>query len=337
MVEPDALAEALREALSAPLLTIPSPPVALAGGFSRVMLRVPIEQAPGGLPAEVVVRILPDVAARDREVAFQATLARHGFDTIDVLATGDGNSRIGPFTVMPFVTGRPFVDLENRRDMLGAFRRVPGQLAETMLALHAVDPMLVRQGFGATIRAPDLDAILDEVASATIRSGDGELIAAFDRLASSRPDSDTPAGNQPTRNEVVCHGDLHPANLFVRADGAVLLLDWELAILGPAEFDLARTVLVLELLPAIAAAARPLLTVFGRRTAAAFLATYRSGSPYDPERLAWCRAVSALRLLTVVLGLQRGTPVARNWAPTRRQLRRIALESPTSVRSLRWG
>lgn len=312
------LGGALRGALGAPRLTVTSPPVTLTGGFSRTMLRVGVSGVPDGTPNDLVVRILPSLSARDREVAFQATLARAGFPTIDVVATGDGDeaSGLGPFSVMPYVAGRPFVDLDSPRDMLGSFRRVPGQLATTMLTLHATDPAPVRAALGRPDPDADLTSLVGDVVDAAARTADASVIAAARRLAATAPSGEV----------VVCHGDLHPVNLVVREDGIVVLLDWELALLGPREFDLARTALVLELIPGIRITAlRPLLTVFGRRAARAFLEAYRAGAPFDTARYEWCRALSSLRLLTVVLALQPDTAVARNWAPTRRTLRRIAL------------
>jgi aminoglycoside phosphotransferase (APT) family kinase protein len=163
VIAQEALVDALRDALSTPTLTMAAPPSSLQGGFSRVLIHVRVRSGTVEVPEDLVVRILPDVEARDREVAFQATLARQGFPTIEIIATGDGNDEIGPFSVMPFVAGRPFVDLESPREMVGAFRRVPAQLARTMATLHAVDPAEVMRAFDAHATRPDVDALLEQV------------------------------------------------------------------------------------------------------------------------------------------------------------------------------
>jgi aminoglycoside phosphotransferase (APT) family kinase protein len=101
---------------------------------------------------------------------------------------------------------------------------------------------------------------------------------------------------------VICHGDLHPFNLLV--DGKRwTIIDWSTAVVTDPHYDLGFTTLMLANPPLVGPA--PLGAVarrIGNRLARRFLRTYGSltGTPADPERLAWARSVHALRALTEV-------------------------------------
>jgi aminoglycoside phosphotransferase (APT) family kinase protein len=282
----------------------------LRGGFSTEMTKVVSSDG-----TAFVIRSCSDVDACAREVAFQGTLASMGFPTVAVLAHGVHRDR--PFIVMPFVRGRPFVDLDSPRDMLGAFKRVPTVLADVMIELHRVDPAGVADALGSDNRPDDVDWTLQAIGGRRSLL-DPDLARAFDRLRASRPSGEI----------VVCHGDLHPANLIVDEAGSVVLLDWEVAVLAPREYDVARSQLMLELIPGIRVPAiLPLLQVFGRRSAKAFVARYAQSETLDRARLRWYRQLAALRLLVLVIGAEPESAIAANWNPTRRGLRRIALSA----------
>lgn len=46
--------------------------------------------------------------------------------------------------------------------------------------------------------------------------------------------------------DVLVHGDLHPANVMLTADGDYIGIDWDFATRGPAGFDVARAYLLLK-------------------------------------------------------------------------------------------
>ncbi|MEV6288452.1 aminoglycoside phosphotransferase family protein [Kribbella sp. NPDC051770] len=65
----------------------------------------------------------------------------------------------------------------------------------------------------------------------------GELHAELHRRLQAIPAPSGTAGN------VVMHGDLHPENVMLTADGPVVI-DWRNATEGPAEFDVAMTAII---------------------------------------------------------------------------------------------
>ncbi|GAB3938097.1 hypothetical protein GCM10027614_17510 [Micromonospora vulcania] len=97
------------------------------------------------------------------------------------------------------------------------------------------------------------------------------LIEEVERLAAERPGP-----------SVVCHGDPHLGNLLLGPDGQVWLIDWDDAVLAPAECDLMFVVGgVLAFAPITAEQEVAALAGYGP-------------ADIDPTRLAWFLAVRAL-------------------------------------------
>jgi aminoglycoside phosphotransferase (APT) family kinase protein len=162
---------------------------------------------------------------------------------------------------------------------------MPGALAGLMARLHDVPP----------------DA-------AGADDGVGRVLADIDRddvhewLRAHRPVPAPP---------VICHGDLHGANLLFDGN-AVTVLDWELACCAPREYDVARTALILALLPGVPRAARRLLAWTARRSARSFVAEYVRRHPIDRDALRWFDVAHSARLLAVA---RRSGNVADLWRP----------------------
>jgi aminoglycoside phosphotransferase (APT) family kinase protein len=102
-----------------------------------------------------------------------------------------------------------------------------------------------------------------------------------------------PAGDR------LCHGDLHPGNVLVGADG-VSVIDWANATRGVPEADFARTVLLLEQadpLPGTSLFFRGLMAAGRSLFAGAFARAYRQRT-HDPLKQLdlWAIAHAAARL-----------------------------------------
>jgi len=107
-------------------------------------------------------------------------------------------------------------------------------------------------------------------------------------------------GGQPV---VICHGDLHPFNLLVDADGAVTVLDWSAALVAPRSYDVAFTALLLAEPPlALPGALRPVVRGIGRRLVRRFVRSYERHAhvAIDADKLAFFQAVVCLRALVEV-------------------------------------
>ena len=169
-------------------------------------------------------------------------------------------------------------------DMLAQLQRRPWRLvalartlARAALRIHQVPapPGLADQieVLDERITAADLDPHLRGYASRVLR-----CLPAGDRL---------------------CHGDLHPGNAIVTADGASII-DWSAATRGTPASDFARTLLLLrqaDPLPDTPVLFRLLISAGRSVFAAVFDRTYRRGAPRPLRHLPeWTVVHAAARL-----------------------------------------
>lgn len=101
----------------------------------------------------------------------------------------------------------------------------------------------------------------------------GELAV---RLRAIAPDDADLRGSEP--REALVHGDLHPGNVLMSAGGPVVI-DWESARAGPADFDAGTTWLLIDSADVddVPTLIRPILTLIRARFIRSFL--YRTGHP----------------------------------------------------------
>ena len=127
------------------------------------------------------------------------------------------------------------------------------------------------------------------------RALDRDDLAAAGRGSTHRP---------PAEPVVVCHGDMHPFNLLVDAEGATTVLDWSAAMLAPGTYDLG-----VHLSGARRPAARgprslrPVVRRAGRALSRRFLRAYDgSRQPRRPGVAGVAQGVVCLRALVEVAG-----------------------------------
>ncbi len=99
--------------------------------------------------------------------------------------------------------------------------------------------------------------------------------------------------------KALCHGDFHPDNIIVTANGPVVI-DWMTAKAGNPWADVARTSMILT----IGIAAAPiglLLRTFSRLFHSAYLRRYRALAPEpDDQRERWTPIIAAARLAETI-------------------------------------
>lgn len=294
------LLKALRELTDEPRLEYAEPPDRLTGGFWAELVAFRLAAAPDGLAGDLVARVMPDPQMARKETVIQAMVADQGFPTPAVHLAGGPDDGLGrAFMVMDRVNGAPLLA---GLDGVGAitalprlFARIPRVLAVAMADLHRLDPAPVRArlgtGGGASTSVPGL---LDRLRAGADLHDRTDLVQAADWLAA-HPPSQSP--------EVICHGDLHPFNLLEDESGHVTVLDWSAGLLGPRDYDLAFTSLVLAEPPiAVPGAARPLLRGGGRQLSRRFLRHYQdcSGVTVDKASLGWHQSLVCMRALVEV-------------------------------------
>lgn len=259
------------------------PPVRLTGGRSADSYRIDIRDPPNGIPATLVLRLQHDDDGAAHECALQASVAKTGFPTPAVLAAGaKGNGFGRPYIIMTFMPGMDPIKA-------GKIRSIPTLLADTMRRLHSLDPAPVRTALAAA--GVTRNARPRDVLDALTVSADSAVAAAARWLAPRMTEDDP---------QVVCHGDLHGLNLLMDGNRLSAVLDWELATLARREHDVARTELLLALMPGVGPAAiRPVLRWLGARAARQFLRAYRARAALDPAALDVFRALHVLRLIAL--------------------------------------
>jgi aminoglycoside phosphotransferase (APT) family kinase protein len=304
---------ALRQAGAEGPIEFESGPTRLEGGRSADIFRFRLAAGLEGLDGrrDLVLRLSPG-AGSVGEGEMQREVARLGYPAPKVLHLGflaDGPSRA--YIIMEAVDGRSMFDAVGA---LRSFRQVPGRLAELMLDLHRLDPTPVRRSLERVGAAARQDA--QARAMADIDASFGAIGHPGDDLLRRWLEEHQPAQD----GQVVCHGDLHALNVLV--DGTTdVVIDWELAALGDAAYDVARTKLLLQAVPmAISKGIRPLIERLGRGAARRFETEYTRRSPIDAARLTWHEVLHTTRIVAL-LSAERtdvgpGERVLGPWRPT---------------------
>ena len=288
------------------------PPRPLGRGFSNDIVGIQLLDAPPTFSGPLVIRVTHDDEEAVRESIIQHGVARAGFPAPPVLMRGSTRSKLGrPFMISPLRAGANFTTLLRSHSALAAFRRLPHQLSETMVALHKVPTEGIAAGLEAAgwpaFRLDSL-AVLSAVETRVGALESPQFDAAATWLRANTPDF-APA--------VVCHGDLHPMNLLFDGKRVVAVLDWELARLADPAFDVARTVMLLRMAPyPMSNASRRVMNSLAGRLAKSFVESYEAERPLDKQSVEWHEALHCLRTLT--MAAQGATE------PEQSRLRRVA-------------
>lgn len=270
-------------------------------GEWAAMARLGLTGAPEGVPDEVVLRIAPDPEMGAKEMAVQSAAADAGVDTPVVRATGAAGEPFGgAWAVMDFVDGESLLagldGVAAVRRLPSLLRGIPAQLAETMTAIHRIDPapIVERVRDAAPTAAFTVTEVLDHLAAAADVADAEGLVASLSRLAELQPASD---------ETVLCHGDFHPFNLLA-AEGRTVVLDWTAAVDAPRAYDVAFTWLLLRYPPLAAPAAiRPVIGGAATAMSRRFVRLYQGMNPAaDLRDLSWYAALHAARALVDLAG-----------------------------------
>ncbi len=288
------LKNALRRTSGIDDLDWATPPAPLHGGFWAEMYTVELADPPATLAGRLVARIMPDPDTAAFETAIQRHVHRSGLPVPAIRAASGPTSELDhAWTLMDHAPGQPLL---SGLTAIGAVRRVP--------ALYRRLPDLLARAAADLHRCPtdgpdldhhhdraDIHAFIVRIAEQADTIGRHDLAAAARSVAERAPAS-----------RVICHGDLHPFNLLVDGDRWTIL-DWTTAVIADPHYDLGFTTLMLANPPLGGPApVRAIAHRVGRRLARRFLHTYShvSGTPVDPERLAWGHTAHTLRALVEI-------------------------------------
>jgi aminoglycoside phosphotransferase (APT) family kinase protein len=293
-ISAEQILEALRGAW--PAVEVATEPRPLTGGYWATILRLRLTGVPDHVPDDVVLRVVPLPEMGAKEIAVQAAVAEAGAPTPTIYLTGPAGGPLGDaWAVMDLAPGDPLLaGLDGAaalRDLPRILARLPARLADTMSAVHQIDPAPVMRRVRAV--APTVALTVDELWP-HLRSGAElterrDLVDALDALAHQAP---------PQGDVVLCHGDLHPFNLLRDGD-RISILDWTAALVAPPAYDVALTRLLLRYPPlAVTPALRPIIGAGARALARRFVRRYRHSNPTaDLTNLDWYTGLHATRVL----------------------------------------
>ncbi|MCC3768408.1 phosphotransferase family protein [Streptomyces sp. UNOC14_S4] len=203
-----------------------------------------------------------------------------------------------PFYVMEFVPGTPYRTAEELATIgPERTRRVVLGLADTLVALHAVDPAAVGLGdFGRP------DGFLER----QLRRWGKQLEASRSRDLPGIDELHTalagalPASPAPT----VVHGDYRLDNVLVGADDTVrAVLDWEMSTLGDPLTDLGLLVMYSEQRPVPGSPIATTRDAPGHPDPAELVERYAAGSGRDVSALPWYTAFAYFKLAVILEGI----------------------------------
>jgi Ser/Thr protein kinase RdoA (MazF antagonist) len=170
---------------------------------------------------DAVLRVSSCDAQAGRHVALARWLAQHAIPTVRPVVDAQAVDGLS-VTVWEHIEGHGRA-IDYR------------QVGEAIARVHQLDPDDVRRHvslpwFGEPRWLQLADTLQQAAAAGVLSQPD---IAVLRAHAEQLSGWDQLAGQEPL---VVCHGDLHPHNLLMRADRAVIL-DWDSICMGPAAWD----------------------------------------------------------------------------------------------------
>ena len=288
-------------------------PQAITGGYDTAIYAFHLTGTEGPWHEPLILRLFrPGDTDRPRiEAAVQNALADSGYPCPRALLAG-GDDRIDgrPYMIMERVPGRRLIDYitsPGRRTL-----RASSTLATAQVRLHAIDTSGLRERLIAHgLRRDDLERLTFDAPFAALES----VITGLRLEGLSKAMAWLRAQRRPARAEVICHGDLHPANVMLEDDGAYHVIDWPGMRFAEPEYDVARSVILLRYAPAsedlVNGPIRALLGVGRRLLVWRYQRSYRKRRPIDAERLRWYEAFETLRVVAMTLA-DRSTNPWRN-------------------------
>ena len=228
---PVLLLDYLREKLQDPELTYATPPTRFSQGQETYTYRFELKETPPNIPKHLVLRLYREMnrGYALKEGAIQNILADNHFPAAKVHFICDEQKQLGgEFIVMDLIQGKPMFEAVPPE-------KLPKMLAETHVALHAIEP----------------DPLVEVLKSTTVPEVwyDGtvfvDMFIESKNIGWLKPAVRWIRQNEPTeRRRVFCHGDFHPLNILVD-DGRVSgVLDWGVSRIGEPEWDVAATSII---------------------------------------------------------------------------------------------
>lgn len=318
----DALLAYLRRSLANDGIAFAVPPERLTAGFEALTYAFELSGAPREYARPLILRIFRDRHPNGHaafEAAVQNVAAEQGFPVARVLLVGNERGTLGgEFIVMERLPGISMLDLL-KKPVNG--RRVARMLAELHAQLHALDPQPLREALAGhdAARFMSVDGAIDALAARVESAALDGFGAGIDWLRANKPATTGP--------DVICHSDFHANNILVDGDRVSGVIDWSIAKIAPAEYDVGSTLMIMKLGPRdVPALFDPIVGLMTRNLARRYYAGYRALRAVDDDAVRYYEALRCLQSLVWAgehrAAVARGeTPGPNPWAAPRESKR----------------
>lgn len=268
----------------------------IAGGRSNLTYRLSTVDGP-----EMVLRrpplghVLATAHDMRREYTVLTALYPTAVPVPRTLAYCDDPGVIGaPFYVMAYVDGAVY---RTTADLAGADPAIGGQLADTLAALHTVDPDAVGLAdFGRP------DGFLERQLRRWRKQLDASYTRPLDGMAEliTRLEKTVPAQGNPT----IVHGDFRLDNVVVQDGRVAAVLDWEMSTIGDPLTDLGITCVYWDGVGGFGDAFPPSPgTLPGWPSRAELVERYARATRRTVDRLDWYVAFGFFKLAVILEGI----------------------------------
>jgi aminoglycoside phosphotransferase (APT) family kinase protein len=284
-------------------VSITDGPSRLRGGFDTDTYAFSIENQPGDIPAELVLRHFQTPGESNR-VALESTIQNSAYGAgkqvpqVPIESTGAFlNNR--PFLIMERLPGSALGGQISDESLLV---QVPETMAKLQLGIHRIDVLnLTRKlsDFGIDIGHLSPATMLYRISKLSDACDDPALSAINTWLSDNWP-------AQPL-SPVICHGDFHPNNVLYHEGKVTGIIDWGNVVFSHAEYDVAVTRLTLSIGPIeLDIDARSAMQPMIDQLVAQYLAVYRATLPLDDQLLDYYSALRSAHAYAKVVANRKG-------------------------------
>jgi aminoglycoside phosphotransferase (APT) family kinase protein len=289
----DALLAYLRTSLSNEAIAFARPPERLTAGFEALTYAFEPSGAPLEYTRSLILRLFQDRHPNGHaafEAAVQNVAAAQGFPTARVLLVGNQRDTLGgEFIIMEKLLGVPMLELL-RNPING--RRLAPMLADLHAQLHALDPTPLRNALADqdALSLMSVDGALEALGARVDYAGLDGSGDGLEWLRANKPASTAP--------DVICHGDFHANNILVDGERVSGVIDWSIAKIAPAEYDVGSTLMIMKLGPRdVPGWLDPIIGLMTRNLARRYYATYRKLRTVDDAAARYYEALRCLQSL----------------------------------------
>ncbi|MEX1253907.1 MAG: aminoglycoside phosphotransferase family protein [Dehalococcoidia bacterium] len=291
-----ALLAYLRGVLQAPELSYAEAPSQITGGYDTLVFGFRLSGAPEPFAGPLILRVFREADSGERaryENAVHDTVVALGYPAPRILLAEAEDAPLGrAFLVMVRLPGRTMLEMFFRPSRL-IFQLAPLLAAQHVL-LHRLNPQpLIEKMEAERLNTRvSVDLFYDEVQQRIERAQLHWLAPGMRWLLAERPAS---------TEQVICHGDFHPANMLVDKGAVSGVIDWAWVSIAEPAYDVGASVAIFTHGPVnLPGFLRGPADLIRRRFIRRYVAEYQKRGPLDLAAVDYYEALRCLGFLMEV-------------------------------------